>query len=429
MGMAGGLGTSAVVGGEVRSANATGSPITILETNDPVDAGDNLEVTATYDPDTGLTRQDLELLVAGEPLSTRSVSTGPSEDSVTFNHRTYPVQQDVEFEVAVQADSYSVEQTVEVRGISELDETHTRPAPDLAVQSETTVMFEVEDRYPDEDCEIHWFVDGEYMFRGAPIWESHYRAEEGADYWLETFETEGTHSIAAAVVSDDHPNQATQWDVSVTDDGAGLPIIDATQPTSGTLEAGEDVTHQLALDVSAPTGQLDRVIWWMHQADTIHGISSVSGETDTATLETTGGCYTCDIEVWVLTERNLLTRDIPWTIDDPRSDDQDEDTAPADGEHTISIVETTAPVDAGAFLEVTAAVENTGAEMATIDVDLVVGDEIVDSGSVTIGPDESETTTLGYETYPVEQDVEFPVRVETAESADEQVVTVHGTSD
>ncbi|MFP9061956.1 hypothetical protein ACLI4R_15695 [Natrialbaceae archaeon A-chndr2] len=212
----------------------TDSPLTIIETNDPVDGGETLEVAATFDPDAGLTRQDFELLVGGESLTTRTVSSGPTEDSLTLHHRTYPVQQDVEFRVAVQAGSHSAEQTVEVRGISELDETHARPASEVAVQPDTTVMFEVDDIYTDNFSEIHWFVDGEYMYRGAPIWESHYRDKVGADYWHETFETEGTHEVATAVVSDEHPNQMTRWNVSVTPDGAVPPTIESTRPSNMT---------------------------------------------------------------------------------------------------------------------------------------------------------------------------------------------------
>ncbi|MFP8958026.1 hypothetical protein ACLI4Y_14985 [Natrialbaceae archaeon A-CW3] len=428
-GLTSGIGTGIATTGIGTTATRVNPPISITETNDPVDGGDTLEVTATFDSEAGLESQDLELLVAGEPLPRRSISRGPTEDSVTLHFRTYPVLQDIEFEVVVQAGSHSVEQAVTVHGISELDETYGRPTSELAVQPDTTVMFEVDDIYADTTgiSDIHWFVHGEHMFRGAPIWESHYRAEVGADYWLQQFGTEGTYEVVAAVVSDDHPNQMTRWDVSVTPDGAAPPTIEATRPASSTLEAGADVTHQLELDVSAPDGDLKRVLWWLHQSDQLVGVSSVSGESDTATLEQGGGCYTCDLHNWVLTESNLLTEQISWTFGTPHQDDEQDDDRPvADDDHRVSIVDTNAPVDAGEYLSVTATVENTGNESTTVDVTLVVGDETVDSVAVTVEPGDSESVTLGYETYPVQQDVEFPVRVETSADADEQRVTVSG---
>lgn len=420
VGMGGGIG-----GLVAASAGGSGDPhVRILETNDPVDGGDDLTVTAAFE--NGSSREaDLEFLVGGEAVSSRHTSSGPGAETVTFHHRTYPVRRDVEFLIALEIDGRSVERTVEVRGIDELDEAHARPARDLAVRPDTTVMFEVDDRYPDGG-EIHWFVDGEWEPRGAPIWESAYRAAVGADYWRETFDSDGSSEVAVAVVADNRPNRTTRWDVTVDPDGAEPPTIDAARPESSTVPVGEGDTRRFELDVSAPDGDLERVVWWMDQADQVLGVSDVSGEADTATLEYDGGCHTCGVHAWVRTETGALAEEIPWTFDDGASDGGD-DPGTGAGEYTVSILETTAPVDAGEFLSVTAAVENEGSETVTAEVDLVVGDEVVDSSSVSVDPGGRETTALGYETYPVRRDVEFPVRVETADDADERIVTVYGT--
>ncbi|WP_254767780.1 hypothetical protein [Salinilacihabitans rarus] len=92
----------------------------------------------------------------------------------------------------------------------------------------------------------------------------------------------------------------------------------------------------------------------------------------------------------------------------------------------VRIDRTNAPVNAGDVLEVEATVTNTGGVAGAQEVRLVVGGETVDRETVEIPAGFSNVVWLGYETYPVEQTVEFPVRVETAGGADERVVTVYG---
>ncbi len=95
----------------------------------------------------------------------------------------------------------------------------------------------------------------------------------------------------------------------------------------------------------------------------------------------------------------------------------------------VSITGTNAPVNGGEWLSVTAAIENVGDSAGTHDVELVVGrtPEVVDGASVSLAPGEITTVSLGYETYPVNNDDVFPVMVRSPHASDTRTVTIYGT--
>lgn len=92
----------------------------------------------------------------------------------------------------------------------------------------------------------------------------------------------------------------------------------------------------------------------------------------------------------------------------------------------VRILGTNEPINGGEFLEVTAELENTGDGETTQEVALVVGsgEDVVDTETVAVAAAGTTTVELGYDTYPVQQDVEFPVWVESRDDADERLVTV-----
>ncbi|MFC7212590.1 PEGA domain-containing protein [Saliphagus sp. GCM10025334] len=100
--------------------------------------------------------------------------------------------------------------------------------------------------------------------------------------------------------------------------------------------------------------------------------------------------------------------------------------SPGSGQLDVTITDTNAPVDAGEYLEVTVQVENTGDADAEQSLRLIAGDEQVASRSVTVTSGETQSISLGYETYPVQQDVEFVVTVQSDDDSDSRTVTVFG---
>lgn len=101
------------------------------------------------------------------------------------------------------------------------------------------------------------------------------------------------------------------------------------------------------------------------------------------------------------------------------------------GHLAVTGLETNAPVTGGDRLEVTAALANTGEGPASREVELVVGHDptTVDTRSVAVDAGETTTVTLGYDTYPVANDDEFPVRVRTGDDGASQSVLVYGRDD
>ncbi|WP_408958026.1 hypothetical protein [Natrinema sp. 74] len=111
---------------------------------------------------------------------------------------------------------------------------------------------------------------------------------------------------------------------------------------------------------------------------------------------------------------------------DGDGDDGDAGTA----SFAVSITGTNAPVTGGQRLTVNATVENAGGAAGAHTVELVVGrtPDVVDSATVSLGPGESASVSLGYETYPVRNDDTFPVTVRSPHTSDTRTVTVHGTN-
>ncbi|MFA9416669.1 right-handed parallel beta-helix repeat-containing protein [Natrinema sp. HArc-T2] len=116
---------------------------------------------------------------------------------------------------------------------------------------------------------------------------------------------------------------------------------------------------------------------------------------------------------------------------DLTGDGGNDDTTEPDAHVTISIDGTNAPVTGGEELEVAVSLENTGGSTVERDIVLLAGpdsQEVV-STSVTIGPDGTETTTLSYETEPVDAPAELSVTVETSDGSDTRTVEVVGSGD
>lgn len=92
----------------------------------------------------------------------------------------------------------------------------------------------------------------------------------------------------------------------------------------------------------------------------------------------------------------------------------------------VSIIETNDPLPAGEPLELTVEAINAGSQRVTQDIQLLVGSdrEVMETRTIEFGPGETRTLTIGYETYTVQQDVEFPVYVVTDDNEDRQMVEV-----
>ena len=95
---------------------------------------------------------------------------------------------------------------------------------------------------------------------------------------------------------------------------------------------------------------------------------------------------------------------------------------------TVSIDRTTSPVAEGEQLDVTAAVENTGADPAQKEVALTVGDSVRDSVSVNLEDSQSKTVTLTWQTRDGDAG-EYGAAVSSPDDTDTAVVAVQAATE
>ncbi|MFC4542553.1 hypothetical protein ACFO5R_11550 [Halosolutus amylolyticus] len=305
--------------------------VTIVETNAPVGAGDLLEVTAAVE-NVGASdvRTDVDLLVGDDFERVGRVRTtidAGETTTLTQEFYTYPVPMDTEVPVRVDVAGDGAERTVNVIGATPLSD--GRPDRDLAVQPGTEVLFEARLDQVDAARTTVWWVDGDRV--GSPIggpWQTAYDAETGFHYWREAFESPGTHDVAAAVVPEDgEETYAAHWTVEVADDGNASPTIDAYSPEPGERSYASGETATFELEVTDPDGELDRVVWWLTQADVLLDVTDLAGASDTARLSVPADrlCQTCRVVPWVIcADGTVASPDETWRIGTVADDAGDE---------------------------------------------------------------------------------------------------------
>lgn len=318
------------------------------------------------------------------------------------------------------------------------EESDTEADYERIIQPGTRLLFEVDIENPDGDWDVEWQIDGERAFFRSHLGAHYpdylqYVEQYEVDYYNHTFESTGSYDVTAFVFSDptsdthsrSNPDydqaEATRWIVHVRSDGKTQPSVTAAEPDPDEpITVDRDESFEVSLDISSPDSGLDRVVWWLSQADIILGFHDIDGNEQSVTLSVEESCHTCKISPWIITEDGLLTWPDSWEIDHM-----------GDPTIAVTITDTNTPIDAGEFLEVEAEIENNGDESTTQEIELIVGHdpERLDSASVSVDPGDTETITLGYETPLVDNDQEFPVRVESENDSDEQSVLVYGTQD
>ena len=310
--------------------------VRIVEIPEAVTGGALLDWTVEVEnPTDEPIRPTIEYTVDGESLGTVTLTIDPGEtvQPTAPSYQTEPVATADSVTVRVEANGDSDERTVQLLPAQELDEALQFPAPELTVEPETTVHFEVGAVDPDASQTTTWWVDGERVGDTfADPWQGTYFFEQDAHYWQEMFETQGTSEVVAGVDVDGEQYRAA-WTVTVAPGGLSDPAIEAARPEAGILEVDrEDPSPTtLEIDVADPDGNLDRVVWWLTQADAILGVSEVSGASDTATLTVDDGlCHTCVVVPWVITGDGTFTSEFLWEVDDVDIDFEEPDDDPTD---------------------------------------------------------------------------------------------------
>ncbi|WP_049928013.1 hypothetical protein [Halopiger goleimassiliensis] len=395
--------------------------VSIVETDGPVPAGEYLRVTtALENRRTSDVRTAVELIVGEDPerIERRVLTVRAGEtETVRQGFYTYPVPRDDAFPVRVETDYGTAETTVSVEGASPLPA--ASPDGELAVGTGTEVFFEAGAVDPGRSQRTVWWVDGDRVAGGVGgPWQHAYFGEADADYFRHEFESPGTHDVAAAVLPEDGGSYAATWTVDVGPDANGPPTVEDRTPADDTLAVGRGDRYEVSLSASDPGGGLDRVVWWLTQADVLLEVQDLAGESDTATLSTDAFCHTCTVLPWVICSDGRIAVADGWQLLEGED--------PDDGV-SVSIRSTNAPLPAGDTLEVIVDVANEGSSAVTQHLELVVGHdpELVDTQEITLGPGESGAATLEFETYPAATDQTFPARVIGPDDEAETQVSVY----
>ena len=288
------------------------------------------------------------------------------------------------------------------------------PDDEVTVQPGTTVLFEL--AVPDgvEPHDVEWDTDDDL---GRTVFAGDYASETGNAAFAPSFDTSGSYEVRANPPAGD----PVTWTVDVDDEGHGRPVVEELSTEPGTNETvGTDQSVEVTATVYDPAGNLGQVVWIEGRNQTVVDRSSLDGGRDTATLAFE------ETPSWI--DFGYPTAAIV-VSDDGRVSDQTSDDGPEVRQPlAVSIVETNDPVGAGEDLEVTVEVENVGDVMMVGDdsqaIELVVGDDVVDTETVTVPWNETETIALSHETFPVQQDVEFLVEVRSEDDTEETTVSV-----
>lgn len=237
----------------------------------------------------------------------------------------------------------------------------------------------------------------------------------------------GGYPMAAWVVCRDGRTTAVRTDGPSVEAFQDVSITGTNAP----VHAGEDIVVDAEIAVEGDS--------------TYHGFVEAAADlivghdpthVDSATVEVfAGGSESVSLEFTTATVRNTQT--FPARVETRHAAAETDvtvvgtDDADEHGHLAVTDLETNAPVGGGEWLEVTATLANTGEGPASREVELVVGHEptTVDTRTVPVGAGETTTVSLGYETYPVANDDEFPVRVRTGDDSGSRTVLVYGRDD
>lgn len=85
-------------------------------------------------------------------------------------------------------------------------------------------------------------------------------------------------------------------------------------------------TAEFELDVTDQDGHLDRVVWWLTQADVILDVTKLSGASDTARLSVAADrlCHTCQVVPWIVAaDGTVVSPDQNWQLGTGTDDGDD----------------------------------------------------------------------------------------------------------
>lgn len=174
--------------------------------------------------------------------------------------------------------------------------------------------------YPGDYVSDAWYVDGERII-GPDLFYGHLESSSRGTF-THRFDSSGIHRIRSEVYREDEsrregdePIGTGRWTVRVAPDGNLPPIVERRNPEAGTLRTERGTTERVNFEVAAtdPDSELDRVVWWIAQGNSVYGVSQVDGDYDTATI-------TYDVDpglpfgAYAIDEHGAISRFRSWNV-------------------------------------------------------------------------------------------------------------------
>ena len=427
--------------------------VEITDTYDGIDGGDWLVVIVIVmrlDDHEGRAKKDVKLKTGDIVVDERCVRLERRErKKVSIGYKTCPVKRDITFPVTVSVDDKVVKKDVEVKGVDKEPDDPDHPHVDVDIVDtnapvaggdELTVTAEVTntgDRSVDEPVEM---VVGNEVVDSATVGIDA-GATETVTLGYETYPVQRDVEFPIDIVGKSDVDRITVTvyaegtDLEDPDDDDSDDESEARPITVGILEAEQGVTGGEWMGVYANVANNG-------EADTEATFELVVGdEVVDTTTEFLEGHSTHIVELGYKTYP--VRQDTEVTVEVRSADDSDSTTVtvlgteesdddgdddPTDSESGISaeIRETNASVTGGEWLDVVVGVGSVGSGGEDT-VELLVGGDVVDSETVGLGPESTRHFEMGYETYPVETDVQVTLEVRTSSSSDEKTVMVYGS--
>ncbi|WP_227014903.1 DUF7282 domain-containing protein [Natronorubrum aibiense] len=427
---------------DTNETDEEGAELATLEVADQTGDGETLtvdEATASVDYALTVTDEDGEQLVESEPFERNETASAVDLDLKP------PLETDSTLEVAVVS-------------LAELD--------DQQVLENETVEYTLEDEPTAFDVEFTdcsqaevtgSFEDGETVIVATGFYESGGFGNTMGEYAITIGEDvdapfEGTITYETG----------DEFTVTETDDGAtvtvpegdfgaaitGVASPDATPgeidyPNPDAEACLEDVRPELpelSVEETTPTEDgIEVTFGYENPNDAALLVDSefVEGATaDEPVDELEPGQNTFSVEWTPESDDERLVWAVDMTRYDYDADAVDPATTATAGEivpsepaeFAVSITETTDSVEQGTLLEVAIEVENVGGEAGTQEIELAVGDTVVDAATVSLEPGAAETLTLTADTAALEPG-EYPVTVSSETELVETTVTIESVDE
>ncbi|SIS03660.1 DUF7282 domain-containing protein [Natronorubrum thiooxidans] len=413
-------------------------PEAILEVSDQTGDGETLtvaEANASVEYALTVTDEDGEQLAESEPFP-----AGETTESETLTLDP-PLEDDATLEVAV------VDEDGEQLAIDSLEYTVDLEPEPFAVEFVTCQQAEVTGS----------FEDGETIIAATGFYESGGFGNTMGEYAITVGEDVAAPFEGTITYEPGDEFTVTETDAGATvtvpegDFGAAITGFASPDATPGEMDypnpdASECIAEvrpelpELGVEETTPTEDGIAVTFGYenpNDAALVVDSEFVEGTTaDEPVDELEAGTNTFTVEWTPETDDERLV----WAVDLSRYDYDADAVEPAatatageltpsePAEFAVSITGTNAPLEQGTPLEVDVDVENVGGEAGTQDIELAVGDAVVDTVPVSLEPGASEVLTLTADTDALEPG-DYPVSVSSADELAETAVTVEGPSE